>query len=211
VTRGWRIGLKTVVWVLCLLPLAVLAHLAARGELGANPISYVTNWLGQWTFRLLLVALALTPIRIVTGVAWPVVLRRLVGLFVFFYACLHFGVWILVDHFLNWDQMLTDLVRRRYITAGMLALLLLVPLAVTSTNGMVKRLGGTAWRRLHRLVYLVGILAALHFLWLSKTLRTDAVLYTALLAVLLGVRLGDAARRRLRRRQTAVASRLTPV
>ena len=210
VTRPWRVGLKIVVWVLCLSPLAVLVHLAVRGELGANPISYVTNWLGQWTFRLLLAALALTPIRIVTGAAWPVLLRRLVGLFVFFYACLHFGVWILVDHFLNWDQMLTDLVRRRYITVGMLALLLLIPLAVTSTSGMVKRLGGTAWRRLHRLVYLVGILAALHFLWLSKTLRTDAVLYTALLALLLGIRLWDAARRRLRRRQVPVTTRPSP-
>lgn len=209
VTRPWRVGLKIVVWVLCLSPLAVLVHLAVRGELGANPISYVTNWLGQWTFRLLLAALALTPIRIVTGAAWPVLLRRLVGLFVFFYACLHFGVWILVDHFLNWDQMLTDLVRRRYITVGMLALLLLIPLAVTSTSGMVKRLGGTAWRRLHRLVYLVGILAALHLLWLSKTLRTDAVLYTALLALLLGIRLWDAARRRLRRRHATVAPRPT--
>jgi sulfoxide reductase heme-binding subunit YedZ len=209
VTRRWRIALKVIAWALCLSPLAVLIHLAVQGELGANPISYVTNWLGQWTFRLLLVTLALTPIRIVTGAAWPVLLRRMVGLFTFFYACLHFGVWILLDHFFNWDQMLADLVKRRYITVGMLALLLLIPLAVTSTNGMVKRLGGTAWRRLHRLVYVVGVLAALHFLWLAKTLRTDLISYIALLTLLLAIRLWDTVRRRLRRRQAAVAPRPT--
>jgi len=143
--------------------------------------------------------LALTPLRIVTGLAWPVLLRRLVGLFTFFYASLHFLVWILIDHFFSWDQMLADLVKRRYITVGMLALSLLVPLAITSTNGMVKRLGGTAWRRLHRLVYLIGILAVLHFLWLAKGFRADAVLYAGILALLLGVRLFDALRRRIAR------------
>lgn len=207
--REWRIVLKTVAWVLCLLPLLVLLYRAFTGGLGANPISYVTNWLGQWTFRLLLVSLALTPLRIVTGLAWPVLLRRLLGLFTFFYASLHFSVWILLDHFFNWDQMLADLVKRRYITVGMLALSFLIPLAVTSTNGMVKRLGGTAWRRLHRVVYLVGVLAALHFLWLAKGFRPDAVLYAGIVAFLLGVRLFDAVRRRLRRRQAAVATRPT--
>lgn len=208
-TRKWRIALKTVAWALCLLPLLVLLYRAFTDGLGANPISYVTNWLGQWTFRLLLVSLALTPLRIVTGLAWPVLLRRLVGLFTFFYASLHFSVWILLDHFFNWDQMLADLVKRRYITVGMLALAFLIPLAVTSTNGMVKRLGGTAWRRLHRVVYLVGVLAALHFLWLAKGFRLDAFLYAGILTLLLGIRLFDAVRRRLRRRQASVATRPT--
>ena len=198
-TRQSRITLKTIAWVLCLLPLAVLLYRAFNDGLGANPISYVTNWLGQWTFRLLLVGLALTPLRIVTGFAGPILLRRLVGLFTFFYASLHFLVWILIDHFFTWDQMLADLVKRRYITVGMTALLLLIPLAVTSTNGMVKRLGGNAWRRLHRLVYIVGLLAALHFLWLAKGFRSDAYLYTGILALLLGVRLFDALRRRAAR------------
>jgi len=209
VTRESRIALKTVAWVLCLLPLLVLLYRAFTDGLGANPISYITNWLGQWTFRLLLVSLALTPLRIVTGLAWPVLLRRLAGLFTFFYACLHFSVWILLDHFFNWDQMLADLVKRRYITVGMLALSFLIPLAVTSTNGMVKRLGGSAWRRLHRVVYLVGVLAALHFLWLAKGFRLDAFLYAGILTLLLGIRLFDAVRRRLRRRQAAVATRPT--
>jgi sulfoxide reductase heme-binding subunit YedZ len=189
----------------------VLLYRAFTDGLGANPISYVTNWLGQWTFRLLLVGLALTPLRIVAGFAWPVLLRRLVGLFTFFYASLHFLVWILIDHFFNWDQMLADLVKRRYITVGMAALLFLIPLAITSTNALVKRLGGTAWRRLHRLVYLVGILAALHFLWLAKGYRPDAFLYAGILALLLGVRLFDALRRRLRRGQAPVATRPSPV
>jgi methionine sulfoxide reductase heme-binding subunit len=202
--RNARIAVKTGVWALCLLPLLVLLYRAFTDGLGANPISYVTNWLGQWTFRLLLVSLALTPLRIVTGLAWPVLLRRLVGLFTFFYASLHFSVWILLDHFFNWDQMLGDLVKRRYITVGMLALLCLIPLAITSTNGMVKRLGGNAWRRLHRLIYLIGILAALHFLWLAKGFRPDAFLYAGLLMLLLGVRLFDAIRRRLRRRAAQV-------
>ena len=208
-TREWRMALKTVAWVLCLLPLLVLLYRAFTDGLGANPISYVTNWLGQWTFRLLLVSLALTPLRIVTGLAWPVLLRRLLGLFTFFYASLHFSVWILLDHFFNWDQMLADVVKRRYITVGMLALSFLIPLAVTSTNGMVKRLGGTAWRRLHRVIYLVGVLAALHFLWLAKGFRLDAALYAGILTLLLGVRLFDAVRRRLRRRQASVATRPT--
>jgi sulfoxide reductase heme-binding subunit YedZ len=206
-TRRTRIAVKTGAWFLCLLPLVVLLWRAVTDGLGANPISYVTNWLGQWTFRLLLAALALTPIRIVTGLAWPVLLRRLVGLFTFFYASLHFLTWILIDHFFNWDQMFADLVKRRYITVGMAALLLLIPLAVTSTNGMVKRLGGNTWRRLHRLVYLVGILAALHFLWLAKGFRLDVFLYAGILALLLAIRLWDALRRRLRRRRVPVATR----
>jgi len=205
-SRRTRIVLKAVVWILCLLPLGVLAYRAATDDLTANPISFVTNWLGQWTFRLLLASLALTPLRVLFGISWQINLRRLVGLFAFFYACLHFSVWILVDHFFNWDQMVADIVKRRYITVGMLALALLVPLAVTSTSRMVKRLGGTHWRRLHRLVYVIGMLAALHFLWLAKKGRTDQYAYAAILVLLLGIRIWDALRRALRRRRHAHAA-----
>jgi len=207
VTRKSRTVLKTGVWVVCLLPLVILAHRAYNGDLSANPISFVTNWLGQWTLRLLLASLALTPLRVLFGISWQISLRRLLGLFAFFYACLHFNVWIVLDHFFNWDQMLTDIVKRRYITVGMLALTLLVPLAVTSTSGMVKRLGGAAWRRLHRLVYVTGILAALHFLWLAKKGRIDQYAYTAILAFLLGIRVWDAVRRALRKRRQQQAAR----
>lgn len=206
-TRHTRIALKAGVWILCLAPLGILAYRAATGDLSANPISFVTNWLGQWTFRLLLTTLALTPLRVLLGISWQISLRRLLGLFAFFYACLHFAVWILVDHFFNWDQMLGDIVKRRYITVGMLALALLVPLAVTSTSRMVKRLGGTNWRRLHRLVYVIGMLAALHFLWLAKKGRTDQYLYAAILALLLGIRVWDAVRRAARKRRQANAAR----
>jgi sulfoxide reductase heme-binding subunit YedZ len=200
VTRRSRIVLKIVVWMLCLTPLAALAHRAYTGDLSANPISFITNWLGQWTFRLLLATLALTPLRILFGLAWPVSLRRLLGLFVFCYASLHFLVWVVVDHFFAWREMGADILKRPYITMGMLALSLLLPLAVTSTAGMVRRLGGTAWRRLHRLVYVAGGCAALHFLWLAKKGRHDQQLYAAILALLLAIRFWDAGRRRLRKR-----------
>ena len=206
-TRKARVALKVGVWVVCLLPLAFLVYWTATGNLTANPISFITNHLGQWTFRLLLATLAMTPLRVLFGIAWPISLRRLLGLFAFSYACLHFSVWIVIDHFFNWDQMIADILKRRYITVGMLALTLLVPLAVTSTNGMVRRLGGANWRRLHRLVYVIGSLAALHFLWLAKKGRTDQYLYAVILTLLLGIRLWDAIRRavRKRRRRDAVA------
>src|SRR5512142_2252332 len=130
-TRRRRILLKIAVWILCLLPVGALVLRALEGDLTANPISYLTNQLGDWTLRLLLVGLALTPLRILTGQAWPIVVRRLIGLFAFAYATLHFSVWLVVDHFFDWHEMATDLLKRRYITVGMLALTLLIPLAVT--------------------------------------------------------------------------------
>lgn len=187
-------------WAAALGPLAALGWWTLNGDLTANPISFVTNHLGDWTFRLLLATLAMTPLRLLSGWGWPALLRRLLGLFTFAYALLHFAVWILVDHFLNWGQMAEDIVKRPYITAGLLALLLMVPLAVTSTAGMVRRLGARRWVRLHRLVYLVAVLAALHFLWLAKVGRTDQYLYAAAVALLLGVRVADRARRLWRRR-----------
>jgi sulfoxide reductase heme-binding subunit YedZ len=201
VTRKARVILKTGVWIVCLLPLLFLLYWTSTGNLTANPISFITNHLGQWTFRLLLASLAMTPLRILFGWSWPVTLRRLLGLFAFSYACLHFSVWIVVDHFFNWNLMFADILKRRYITVGMLALTTLVPLAVTSTTGMVKRLGGANWRRLHRLVYVTGVLAALHFLWLAKKGRIDQYFYAAILALLLGIRIWDAIRRAVRKRR----------
>lgn len=200
-TRVTRIWLKAIVWAICLTPLGVLAHRAYAGDLTANPISFITNTLGQWTFRFLLASLALTPLRVLFGMSWQISLRRLLGLFAFSYACLHFSVWIGLDHFFAWKEMGADILKRPYITIGMLALTSLIPLAATSTAGMVRRLGGTAWRRLHRLVYFTGCCAALHFLWLAKKGRTDQFVYAAILALLLGVRLWDAARRLLRKRR----------
>jgi sulfoxide reductase heme-binding subunit YedZ len=204
VTRRGVVVLKAVVWAACLAPLAALAFWIARDDLTANPISFVTNHLGDWTFRILLASLAATPLRLVSGWGWPALLRRLLGLFAFAYAVLHFSVWILLDHFLNWGQMAEDILKRPYITVGMLALLALVPLAATSTTGMIRRLGARRWRRLHRLVYAVGMLAALHFLWLAKVGRTDQYVYVAVLVLLLGVRAVDALRRLWRRREEKI-------
>jgi len=205
VSRRGRLALKGFAWVVCLAPLAALAWWIGRAlwldtnDLGANPISFITNHLGDWTFRILLASLAMTPLRILFGWGWPALLRRLLGLFAFTYAVLHFSVWILVDHFFNWHQMAEDIVKRPYITVGMLALLTMIPLAATSTVGMIKRLGARRWTRLHRLVYLTGILAALHFLWLAKVGRMDQYVYVGVLAVLLGVRVVEWARRAARR------------
>ena len=196
-TRPARIALKVVVWGVCLAPLALLAYRAWNDDLGANPISFITNTLGDWTFRILLASLAVTPLRLLSGWSWPITLRRLLGLFAFLYASLHFGVWLVLDHYFDWREMGADIAKRLYITVGMAALLLLIPLAATSTSAMIKRMGGVAWRRLHSLVYLVGILAALHYLWLAKKSVTGPYYYIAVLVILLGVRLVDWGRRRL--------------
>ncbi len=191
-----RIFLKSAVWGVALSPLALLLYRFLTNQFGPNPISYATNLLGDTTLRLLLASLALTPLRILFGIAWQMSLRRLLGLFAFFYVCLHFTVWIAVDHFFDWGELAADVVKRPYITVGMLALTLLMPLAATSTSGMVKRLGGKNWRRLHRLAYLIGLLGVLHYLWLAKKGVNDPYLYAGILAVLLGIRLWDWARRK---------------
>ncbi|MBI2217010.1 MAG: sulfoxide reductase heme-binding subunit YedZ [Candidatus Rokubacteria bacterium] len=202
-TRRGRILLKTLVWGACLVPLALLAWRAWTGDLTANPIDFVTDTLGRWGMRMLLASLALTPLRLVLGIGWPLILRRLLGLFAFFYVSLHFLVWVVLDHFFAWAQMGADIVKRPYITVGVSALALLVLLAATSTSGMVKRLGARAWRRLHRIVYVAAVLGVLHFMWLAKVGRIEPYVYAAILAVLLGVRLAGAVRAfRVRRRGT---------
>ena len=191
-----RIVLKSVVWGIASSPLLLLLYRFLTDGLGANPISYATNLLGDTTLRLLLAGLALTPLRILFGISWQMSLRRLLGLFAFFYACLHFTVWIAVDHFFEWGELIPDIIKRPYITVGMFALTLLMPLAATSTSGMIKRLGGQNWRWLHRLVYLIGLLGVLHYLWLAKKGVNDPYLYATILAALLGIRLWDWVRRK---------------
>jgi sulfoxide reductase heme-binding subunit YedZ len=198
-TKRARIPLKVAAWAICLAPLAMLGYRAATGALGANPISFVTNWLGDWTLRLLLASLAMTPLRILFGLSWPLSFRRLLGLFAFFYASLHLSVWLVLDHFFDWHEMGADIVKRPYITVGMTALTLMVPLAVTSTSGAIKRLGGKNWQRLHRLAYVIGICGVLHYLWLAKKANPDPYYYVAGVGALLGIRLWDWARRRARR------------
>ena len=207
-SRRVRLALKGVVWGVCLVPLATLVYWFARDDLTANPISFVTTTLGDWTLRILLASLAMTPIRLVLGVSWPITLRRLLGLFAFFYVCLHGSVWIVLDFFFDWPRMWEDILKRPYITMGMLGLLSLIPLAATSTAGMIKRLGARRWRRLHRLAYLAGVAGSIHFLWLAKVGRTDQYWYLATLALLLAIRLGDVALRAVRRRRERRGARV---
>ncbi len=194
-------------WAVGLAPVALLLWRAWDADLGANPIDYLTRTLGNWTLRFLLASLTMTPLRVAVGWSWPISLRRLLGLFAFFYVLCHFAVWLVLDHFFDWAEMGTDIVKRPYVTAGMAALLLLCPLAATSTSGMIKRLGAAAWRRLHRLAYAAGVLGVLHFLWLAKVGRQEPYLYAGWLALVLGVRVWDAGRRRIRqwRRRRAAA------
>jgi methionine sulfoxide reductase heme-binding subunit len=205
VTVRSRVALKTAVWVVALVPLARLLYAFWTDDLTVNPIEYVTRELGATGLQLLLASLALTPLRILLGLGWPVTLRRLLGLWAFFYVVLHFAVWIVLDHFFDWRTMADDIVKRPWITVGVTALLLLMPLAATSTTGMIKRLGGVAWRRLHRLVYVAAVLGVLHYIWLAKKVLVQPWVYAAVLAVLLGIRAWDAMRKLLKRRRPALA------
>jgi len=180
--------IKWVVFGLALIPLGVLVTNAVSGGLGANPIEAITHYTGEWALRLLLVTLAVTPLRKLTGWARVVHFRRMLGLFAFFYASLHVATYVLLDQFFDWRAMLEDVVERPYITAGFCAFVLLVPLAVTSTNGWMRRLRRN-WSRLHRLVYPAAIIAVIHFLWLVKADSLEPAIYAAVLALLLGARL----------------------
>ncbi len=152
----------------------------------------------------------MTPLRILTGQAWPITVRRLLGLFAFAYVLLHFSVWVVLDFFFDWELMLADIVKRPYITVGMTALVLLTPLAATSTSGMIKRLGGKTWRRLHRLAYVAAILGVLHYLWLAKVGVHTPWIYAAVLTVLLAIRVIDAVRKRFGRAPARAARPARP-
>jgi sulfoxide reductase heme-binding subunit YedZ len=184
------------VWLACLLPLGWLIAGALTDGLGANPIEYITRATGDWTLRLLLVTLAVTPLRQLTGWHWLVRLRRMLGLYAFFYASLHFVTYLWLDQFFDFGSIVKDIIKRPFITLGFGAFVLLLPLAMTSTNGMVRRLGGRVWQRLHRLAYLVGILGVAHYWWLVKKDLTEPIVYAGILASLFAVRLWHA--RRLR-------------
>lgn len=181
--------LKPLVFVACLIPLVWLAIRAFTDGLGANPIEAVTRELGDWALRFILIALAVTPVRILTG--WSAIgrLRRMLGLFAFFYVILHLSSYVGLDQFFFWPGIWQDIVKRVYITLGMAAVLMLIPLAITSTNRMMKRLGARRWRQLHRLVYPAAILGVIHFFMMIKADYTEPAIYAFLLSVLLGFRI----------------------
>lgn len=179
--------LRLAIWVACLLPLARLVWLGATGGLGANPIEFVTRSTGTWTLVILLATLCVTPLRQLTGWTEIVRVRRLLGLFAFFYACVHFSIWLGVDQFFDWPAMLKDIAKRPFVTVGFTAFLLLIPLALTSTDAMRRRLKRN-WARLHMLVYAVPVLGVLHYWWLVKKGVQTPLPYTVAVIALLGWR-----------------------
>ena len=182
-----RGNLKLWLFLICLLPLARLVYLGVSGGLGANPIEFVTRSTGTWTLVGLMLTLSVTPLRRLTGQNALVRYRRMLGLFAFFYASLHFVTYLWLDQFFGLDAIFRDIVKRPFITVGFTAFLLLVPLAVTSTNAMMRRMGRN-WSRLHKLVYAIAVLGVLHFIWLVKRDLTEPLYYAWLLVTLLALR-----------------------
>ena len=178
---------KPVLFLLCTLPFCVLVYNGFTGDLGANPIEEITHFTGEWALRFLLMTLSITPLRKITRRNALVRFRRMLGLFAFFYACLHFSTYLVLDQFFDWNEIVLDVAKRPYITVGFTAFVLLIPLAVTSTNKMTQRLGNN-WRRLHSLIYPIAILAIFHYLWLVKADILPPVIYGAILCILLALR-----------------------
>ena len=179
---------KPLIFILSLCPLLWLVWLGANHGLGANPVETITHHTGEWGLRFLLITLMVTPARRLTGWNGWQRFRRMLGLFAFFYVCLHFATFLIFDHFFDLQSILEDIIKRPYITVGFTAFVLLIPLAITSTNAMMKRLG-RHWQRLHRLIYVIGILGILHFLWLVKADLLEPLIYGGVLGILLGYRL----------------------
>jgi len=180
--------IKPLIFIFCLLPLALLFRNFYLDELGANPFEVLTRSTGEWTLRFLLLTLAMTPLRRLTGAAWPLRFRRMLGLFTFFYVCAHLLTYLWLDHFFDWEEIIVDIVKRPFITLGMLAFILLLPLAFTSNKKMMKRLG-QRWKSLHKLIYVIAILGVLHFLLLVKADLREPIIYAFVLATLFVVRL----------------------
>jgi methionine sulfoxide reductase heme-binding subunit len=177
--------LKVPVFLLCLVPIGIVGLRALRGDLTANPIEFITHATGDWALRFLIITLAITPLRKILGFPELIRFRRMLGLFAFFYACLHFSTYLVLDKFFDMSEIWKDVVKRRFITVGFTAFLLLIPLAITSTAGWIRRLGGKRWQALHRLIYLSAILAVIHYYWLVKSAVIRPLTYAAILAVLL--------------------------
>jgi sulfoxide reductase heme-binding subunit YedZ len=181
---------KPLVFVACLAPFLLLIAngLGVGGSLGANPIDKITDVTGTWTLRFVLITLAVTPLRRLTGWNTIIRMRRMLGLFAFFYGSMHFLTWAVLDQGLAWQFIGADIAKRPYITVGMLGLSLMVPLAITSTAGWIRRLGGKRWQMLHRLIYVTAVCGVVHYLWLVKSDRTRPLTYGAILFVLMAIR-----------------------
>ena len=191
----WLSAGKSLVFLAALIPLAKLAWLGLHDGLGANPIEKITRTTGYWTLTFLMITLTATPLRTISGWTWPIRWRRMLGLFAFFYASLHFLTYLVLDQFFDWPAIVKDIAKRPYITLGFPAFVMLIPLAVTSTNKMVQRLGARRWKNLHKLIYIIGIAGVVHFWWLVKKDITEPVQFAVVLTVLLGFRVVKAMRK----------------
>lgn len=176
---------KTFIFLAALIPLARLGWKALHDGLGANPIEVITHSTGDWTLILILSTLTVTPLRRITKQYWLIGVRRMIGLFAFFYGTLHFTTYIWLDKFFDLHEMFKDIAKRPFITVGFSAFVLLIPLALTSTAGWIRRLGGHNWQRLHRLIYLTGILGVIHYIWLVKADLRKPLEYAFVLSLLL--------------------------
>jgi len=199
--------LKAVLFVGALIPIVylLLGVFYSPQWLGANPAEYITRTTGDWALRFLLFTLGVTPLRRLTGWPWLLRLRRMLGLFAFFYAVTHVSSYVSFDHVFDFGTILADIVKRPFITVGFICILLMLPLAITSTNAMIRRLGGRRWQNLHKLIYVIGPLAVLHFWWMVKRDLTEPVIYAAILTILLGYRLRSYLSDRRTRVEKAVA------
>jgi sulfoxide reductase heme-binding subunit YedZ len=198
---------KVLLFSLCLVPLLDLLWLGYHQQLTANPIEFITHRTGDWTLRFLLITLSITPLRALFNQPQLIRFRRLLGLFAFFYGCLHLATWIWLDKDFDTHEMWEDVVKRRFITAGMTGLLLMVPLAVTSTAGWVRRLGYRKWQLLHRAIYLSGLAGVVHYYWLVKSDIRLPVMYGGILAVLLLYRIGVWLRKASLRKKAVLSAR----
>lgn len=189
--RRFIILLKVLVWALCLSPVSLLAWKATHDDLGANPLSEITFSTGHWTLYLLLITLAISPLRKLSGLNWLIRFRRMVGLFAFFYGCLHLMTYLWFDKFFDVHEIVKDVYKRPFITMGFTAWCLMVPLAFTSTAASIRRLGGKRWQNLHRLIYGSAIAGVVHFWWLVKRDLTRPEIMASILAALLAFRIVD--------------------
>ncbi|HYX52394.1 MAG TPA: protein-methionine-sulfoxide reductase heme-binding subunit MsrQ [Candidatus Limnocylindrales bacterium] len=177
--------LKVPVFLLCLAPLSLLVWKAWQQDLGANPVDVITRSTGKWTLVFLLLTLSVSPVRKLASMPWLVRFRRMLGLFAFFYGCLHLTTYVWLDKFFDVHAMLHDIAKRKFITAGMTGWFLMLPLAITSTTGWIRRMGGKRWQRLHRLIYLSALAGVVHFVWLVKADLRRPLAYGSVLGVLL--------------------------
>lgn len=188
ISQQWVTPIRILLHLLCAGPAIYLLYSTFFGSLGVNPVETLTHQTGIWAIRILLISLAITPLRQLLSLPKLVLYRRLIGLWAFFYALAHFIIYLTFDLSFSFSRVLEDVIQRPYITAGFTALVLLIPLAITSTKGWQRRLKRN-WGKLHKVVYVIGLAAVLHFIWLRKGFQIEPLIYAAILTVLLGTRL----------------------